>query len=142
MDHGGLATGRSGAEGDGEKGDGGMERIIDGLVDSVEEIKGVYLYDFNKNILLNRMPEIFSEESLLVLAEKMVRNLNLGKSHYPDIAEVSLHFGDSNITAKEMRSDRLLIVMFNPSVNKQKLHMSLELALESLAEVVVEGVWS
>jgi hypothetical protein len=70
----------------------------------------------------------------------MVRNLNLGKSHYPDIAEVSLHFGDSSITAKEMRSDRLLIVMFNPSVNKQKLHMSLELALESLAESAVEGV--
>ncbi len=117
-----------------------MERIIDGLVHSVKEIGGVYLYDFHKNIILNRMPETFSEESLIVLAEKMVRNLNLGKSRYTDIAEVSLHFGDSNITAKEMRSDRLLIVMFNPSVNKQKLHMSLELALESLAEAAVEGL--
>lgn len=116
-----------------------MERIIDGLVHSVEEISGVYLYDFNKHIILNRMPETFSEGALIVLAEKMVRNLNLGKSRYADIAEVSLHFGDTNITAKEMRSDRLLIVMFNPSVNKQKLHMSLELALESLADAAVEG---
>ncbi len=116
-----------------------MERIIDGLVHSVEEISGVYLYDFHKSILLNRMPDTFSEESLVVLAEKMSRNLHLGKGRYPDISEVSLHFADTNITAKEMRSDRLLIVMFNPSVNKQKLHMSLELALESLAEAAVEG---
>ena len=116
-----------------------MERIIDGLVQSVKEISGVYLYDFQKNIVLNRMPETFSEESLVVLAEKMSRNLSLGKGRYQDIAEVSLHFADTNITAKEMRSDRLLIVMFNPSVNKQKLHMSLELALESLAEASVEG---
>lgn len=116
-----------------------MERIIDGLVHSVEEIIGVYLYDFHKRIVLNRMPETFSEESLIVLAEKMARNLHLGKSRYFDIAEVSLHFGDTNISAKEMRSDRLLIVMFNPSVNKQKLHMSLELALENLGETPVEG---
>ena len=117
-----------------------MERIIDGLVDSVKEITGVYLYDFQKQIILNRMPETFSEEGLVVLAEKMSRNLNLGTGRYSDIAEVSLHYADTNVTAKEMRRDRLLIVMFNPSVNKQKLHMSLELALESLAEAAVEGV--
>jgi hypothetical protein len=117
-----------------------MERIIDGLVHSVEEISGVYLYDFQKNIVLNRMPETFTEAGLIVLAEKMVRNLNLGKSRYDDISEVSLHFANTNITAKEMRSDRLLIVMFNPSVNKQKLHMSLERALENLAETAVEGL--
>lgn len=115
-----------------------MERIIDGLVHSVEEISGVYLYDFQKHIIFNRMPDTFSDESLIVLAEKMSRNLHLGKGRYSDIDEVSLHYADVNITAKEMRSDRLLIVMFNPSVNKQKLHMSLELALESLVEAAVE----
>ncbi|PLX48693.1 MAG: hypothetical protein C0613_09770 [Desulfobulbaceae bacterium] len=117
-----------------------METIIDSLVHSVEEICGVCLYDFNSQIVFNRMPETFSRESLVLLAEKMVRNLNLGKSRYADIAEISLHFDNVNITAKEIRSDRLLIVMFNPSVNKQKLHMSLERALESLAESTVERI--
>ena len=117
-----------------------MERIIDGLVHSVDEIVGVYLYDFHQHIVLNRMPETYSEESLIALAEKMSRNLHLGKGRYSDIAEVSLHFANSNITAKEMRSDRLLIVMFNPSVNDQKIHMSLELALGSLTDITGEGV--
>ncbi len=111
-----------------------MEHILGFLVDSVDEITGAFLYNINSKIIFNRMPAEYSADTLHHIGQTMVRNLTIGKEWFPDIVEVSLHFMESNITAKEIHEQGLLVVMFNPSINKQKLHMSLELALEGLAE--------
>jgi len=111
-----------------------MEHILAFCVESVEEITGAYLYETSGEIIFNRMPPDFTEDNLLQIGQAMSDNLRISKEWFPDIIELSLHFMDSNITAKEIQAQGLLIVMFNPSINKQRLHMSLELALEGLAE--------
>lgn len=111
-----------------------MEHILAYLVDSVDEISGAYLYRLGEPISCNHMPDEFDWERLDHIGQQMVRNLSLCKACFDDIVEVSIHYMESNITAKEVQEHGLLIVMFNPSINKMKLHMSLELALESLAE--------
>ena len=111
-----------------------MEHILACLVASVEEITGAYIYTLNREIIFNKMPPEFELNTLRQIGQTLAVNLDLAKVWFDDIIESSLHFVDSNITAKEIQEHSLLIVMFNPSINKQKLHMSLELALESLAE--------
>lgn len=111
-----------------------MEHILACLVASVDEISGAYIYTLSREIIFNKMPADFDEATLGQIGQTMTHNLELAKGWFDDIVESSLHFMDSNITAKEIQEQSLLIVMFSPSINKQKLHMSLELALEGLAD--------
>jgi len=107
---------------------------------AIEELKaipgvvGACLFGSQEGVLQCNLPGIFKPEKLTAVGQQLSRLLAAGRMSLNDMQDLSLHFDESVVIARELRKGLILFALCDPSFNHNLLTMSLNLLQDELRE--------
>lgn len=111
------------------------------LIDELKAIPGVVgacIYSSRDGLLESNLPGIFKAERLTLVGKHLAKLYSAGRMSFDDLTDVSLHYDESVVVARELEKSLLLFAICDPAFNHNLLTMSLNL----LQEEFNNGVFS
>ncbi len=106
-----------------------MKQAIDELK-AIPGVVGVCLFSVQKGLLQNNLPGIFKPDRLIAVGKQLAKLLAAGRMSFDDLNDLSLHYDESVIVARELSKGLMIFVICDPSFNHNLLTMSLNLLQE------------
>jgi len=112
-----------------------MKQAIDELK-AIPGVVGACLFGSQEGVLQCNLPGIFKPEKLTAVGQQLSRLLAAGRMSLNDMQDLSLHFDESVVIARELHKGLILFALCDPSFNHNLLTMSLNLLQDELREKV------
>ena len=103
-----------------------MKQAIDELK-AIPGVVGVCLYSGQEGLLQSNLPGIFKPDKLTAVGKQLAKLLAAGRMSFDDLNDLSLHYDESVIIARELRKGLTIFAICDPSFNHNLLTMSLNL---------------
>lgn len=103
-----------------------MKQAIDELK-AIPGVVGVCLFSAQEGLLQSNLPGIFKPDKLTAVGKQLTKLLAAGRMSFDDLNDLSLHYDESVIIAREMRKGLTIFAICDTSFNHNLLTMSLNL---------------
>ncbi|WP_020674931.1 hypothetical protein [Geopsychrobacter electrodiphilus] len=110
-----------------------MKQAIDELK-AIPGVVGACLFGAQEGLLQSNLPGIFKPEKLSAVGKQLTKLLVAGRMSFSDLNDLSLHYDESAVIARELRKGLTIFVICDPSFNHNLLTMSLNLLQEEMNE--------
>ena len=103
------------------------------LIDELKVIPGVIgacIVNSQEGIKVTNLPSIFKPERLNLVGRHLLKLYSAGRISFADLTDVSLHFDESVVVARELEKGLLVFVVCDPTFNQNLLTMSFNLLHE------------
>lgn len=110
-----------------------MKQAIDELK-SVPGVIGACLFSADGGMQQSNLPGIFKTEKLVAVANQLSKLLIAGRMSFSDINDLTLHYDESVVVARELRKGLVIFAICDPLFNHNLLTMSLNLLQEELRD--------
>jgi hypothetical protein len=110
-----------------------MKQAIDELK-AIPGVVGACLFGTQEGLLLSNLPGIFKPEKLTAVGKQMTKLLAAGRMSFDDLNDLSLHYDESVLIARELRKGLTVFAICDPSFNHNLLTMSLNLLQEEIRD--------
>lgn len=103
------------------------------LIDELKVIPGVIgacIVSSQEGIKVTNLPSIFKPERLNLVGRHLLKLYSAGRISFDDLTDVSLHFDESVVVARELEKGLLVFVVCDPTFNQNLLTMSFNLLHE------------
>jgi len=111
-----------------------MKQAIDELK-AIPGVVGACLFGAHEGLLESNLPGIFKPEKLTAVGKQLTKLLTAGRMNFSDLNDLSLHYDESVLIARELRKGLTVFVICDPSFNSNLLTMSLNLLQEEIHEL-------
>ena len=106
-----------------------MKQLIEELK-SVPGVIGACIYSSRDGLLETNLPELFKADRLAAVGKHLLKLYSAGRMSFDDLIDVSLHYDESVVVARELEKRLLIFAICDPSLNHNLLTMSLNLLQE------------
>jgi hypothetical protein len=106
-----------------------MKQAIDELK-AIPGVVGGCLFSAQEGLLQSNLPGIFKPDKLIAVGKQLVKLLAAGRMSFDDLNDLSLHYDEAVIVARELSKGLTIFVLCDPSFNHNLLTMSLNLLQE------------
>lgn len=110
-----------------------MKQAIDELK-AIPGVVGACLFGAQEGLLQTNLPGIFKPEKLTEVGKQLSKLLKAGGMSFSDINDLTLHYDESVVIARELRKGLLVFAICDPSFNHNLLTMSLNLLQEEIKD--------
>ena len=110
-----------------------MNQAIDELK-AIPGVVGACLFSQQEGLLQSNLPGIFKPDKLAAVGKQLTKLVTAGRMSFSDINDLSLHYDESVLIARELSKGLLVFTVCDPSFNQNLLTMSLNLLQEELRE--------
>ena len=110
-----------------------MKQMIDELK-SIPGVVGACIYSARTGLKVNNLPGIFKPERLAAVGKNLAKLCSAGRMSFDDLTDVSLHYEESVVVARELQKNLLVFVVCDPSFNHNLLSMSFNLLQEEVQD--------
>lgn len=110
-----------------------MKQAIDELK-AIPGVVGACLFGSKEGLLQSNLPGIFKQEKLSEVGKQLTKLLAAGRMSFDDLNDLSLHYDESVVIARELRRGLTVFAICDPSFNHNLLTMSLNLLQEELRD--------
>lgn len=110
-----------------------MKQAIDDFK-AIPGVVGACLFGTQEGLLQCNLPGMFKPEKLTAVGQQLAKLLAAGRMSLNDMQDLSLHYDESVIIARELRKGLIVFVLCDPSFNQNLLTMSLNLLQDELRE--------
>jgi len=110
-----------------------MKQMIDELK-SIPGVVGACIYSARTGLKVNNLPGIFKPDRLTAVGKNLAKLCSAGRMSFDDLTDVSLHYDESVVVARELQKNLLVFVVCDPSFNQNLLTMSFNLLQEEVQE--------
>ncbi len=103
------------------------------LIDELKVIPGVIgacIVSSKEGIKVTNLPSIFKSERLNLVGKHLLKLYSAGWMSFDDLTDVSLHFDESVVLARELEKGLLVFAICDPTFNQNLLTMSFNLLHE------------
>ncbi len=107
------------------------------LIDELKTIPGVVgacIYGSDEGVLATNLPSIFRPQRLETVGKHLGKLYSAGQMSFDDLTDVSLHYDESVVVARELRKNQLIFAICDPTFNHNLLTMSFNLLQEELEQ--------
>lgn len=108
-----------------------MKQMLDELK-LVPGVAGTCVYDSGTGIVVSNLPGFFKPERLATVGTHLTKLFSAGRVSFADLADVSLHYDESVIVARELQENLLLFAICDPTFKHNLLSMSFNLLQEEI----------
>ncbi|MCF6179574.1 MAG: hypothetical protein L3J63_09340 [Geopsychrobacter sp.] len=108
-----------------------MKQAIDELK-AIPGVVGACLFGAQEGLIQSNLPGIFKPEKLTEVGKQLTKLLVAGRLSFSDLSDLSLHYDESVVIARELRKGLTVFVICDPSFNHNLLTMSLNLLQEEM----------
>lgn len=108
-----------------------MKQAIDELK-AIPGVVGACLFSTQEGLLESNLPGMFKPEKLAAVGKQVTKLLAAGRMSFDDLNDLSLHYDESVVIARELRRGLTIFAVCDPSFNHNLLTMSLNLLQEEL----------
>ncbi len=110
-----------------------MKQAIDELK-AIPGVVGACLFSAQEGLLQSNLPGIFKDDKLEAVGKQLTKLLAAGRMSFDDLNDISLHYDESVVIAREMRKGLTVFAICDPSFNHNLLTMSLNLLQEEMRD--------
>ena len=110
-----------------------MKQAIDELK-AIPGVVGACLFGAKEGLLQSNLPGIFKPDKLTAVGKQLTKLLAAGRMSFDDLNDLSLHYDESVVIARELRKGLIVFAICDPSFNHNLLTMSLNLLQEELSD--------
>jgi len=110
-----------------------MKQAIDELK-AIPGVVGACLFGAQDGLLQSNLPGIFKPDKLAAVGKQLAKLLSAGRMTFDDINDLSLHYDESVVIARELSKGLTIFAICDPSFNHNLLTMSLNLLQEELRD--------
>lgn len=110
-----------------------MKQAIDDFK-AIPGVVGACFFGTQEGLLQCNLPGMFKPEKLTAVGQQLAKLLAAGRMSLNDMQDLSLHYDESVIIARELRKGLIVFVLCDPSFNQNLLTMSLNLLQDELRE--------
>ncbi len=103
------------------------------LIDELKIIPGVIgasIVSSQDGLKVTNLPTIFKPERLTTIGKHLFKLSSVGRMSFDDLTDISLHYDESVMLARELEKGMLLFVICDPTFNHNLLSMSFNLLQE------------
>jgi len=112
-----------------------MKQAIDELK-AIPGVVGACLFGAQEGLLQSNLPGIFKPEKLTDVGKQLAKLLLAGRLSFSDLTDLSIHYDESVVVARELRKGLTVFAICDPSFNHNLLTMSLNLLQEEMRDQV------
>jgi hypothetical protein len=106
-----------------------MKQLIDELK-AIPGVVGVCIYSSREGLKETNLPGIFKADRLAAVGKNLAKLYITGRMSFDDLTDVSLHYEESVVVARELQQGLLIFAICDPSFNHNLLSMSFNLLQE------------
>ena len=106
-----------------------MQQLIDELK-AIPGMVGACIYSSRDGLQQTNLPGIFKVDRLDVVGKHLSKLYSAGRMSFDDLTDVSLHYDESVVVARELQKGLLIFAICDPSFNHNLLTMSFNLLQE------------
>jgi hypothetical protein len=96
-------------------------------------VVGACIYSSRAGLKVSNLPGIFKPDRLAAVGKHLAKLYSAGRMSFDDLTDVSLHYDESVVVARELQKNLLVFVVCDPTFNHNLLTMSLNLLQEEVA---------
>ena len=103
------------------------------LIDELKVISGVIgacIVDSREGLRVTNLPAIFKPERLNLVGKHLLKLYSAGRMSFDDLTDITLHYDESVVVARELEKGTLLFAICDPTFNQNLLTMSFNLLQE------------
>ncbi len=103
------------------------------LIDELKVIPGVIgacIVTSQEGVKVTNLPAIFKPERLSLVGKHLLKLYSAGRMSFNDLTDVTLHYDESVVVARELDKGMLMFAICDPSFNHNLLTMSFNLLYE------------
>ena len=103
------------------------------LIDELKMISGVMgacIVDSREGLKVTNLPTIFKPERLNLVGKHLQKLYSVGRMSFDDLTDISLHYDESVVVARELEKGTLIFALCDPTFNQNLLTMSFNLLQE------------
>ncbi|HEY5673615.1 MAG TPA: hypothetical protein VIR78_07915 [Malonomonas sp.] len=103
------------------------------LIDELKAIPGVVggcIYSSREGLKETNLPGIFKADRLDAVGKHLAKLYSAGRMSFNDLTDVSLHYDESVVVARELQQGLLIFAICDPAFNHNLLSMSFNLLQE------------
>lgn len=106
-----------------------MKQLIDELK-AIPGVVGACIYSSRVGLQETNLPGIFKADRLAAVGKQLAKLYAAGRMSFDDLTDVSLHYDESVVVARELQKNLLIFAICDPSFNHNLLSMSFNLLQE------------
>ena len=106
-----------------------MQQLIDELK-AIPGLVGACIYSSRDGLQETNLPGIFKADRLGAVGKQLAKLYSAGRMSFDDLTDVSLHYDESVVVARELQQGLLIFAICDPSFNHNLLTMSFNLLQE------------
>ncbi len=106
-----------------------MKQLIDELK-AIPGVVGACVYSSREGLQETNLPGIFRVDRLAAVGKQLTKLYAAGRMSFDDLTDVSLHYDESVVVARELQKNLLIFAICDPSFNHNLLSMSFNLLQE------------
>jgi predicted regulator of Ras-like GTPase activity (Roadblock/LC7/MglB family) len=106
-----------------------MKQLIDELK-AIPGVVGACVYSSREGLQETNLPGIFRADRLAAVGKQLTKLYTAGRMSFDDLTDVSLHYDESVVVARELQKNLLIFAICDPSFNHNLLSMSFNLLQE------------
>ena len=106
-----------------------MKHLIDELK-AIPGVVGACIYSSRAGLQETNLPGIFKADRLAAVGKQLAKLYAAGRMSFDDLTDVSLHYDESVVVARELQKNLLIFAICDPSFNHNLLSMSFNLLQE------------
>lgn len=107
------------------------ELLLDDLK-TIPRVLGACLYHARKGPVESNFPAPFKADKLADIGRLLMKIRSVGRMNFEDLTDLSLHYDESVLLARELEDNLLVFVLCDPGFNPNLLTMSLNLLQQEL----------
>ncbi len=103
------------------------------LIDELKVIPGVTgacIFNSQEGLKVTNLPAIFKPDRLNIVGRHLAKLYSAGRMSFDDLTDITLHYDESVIIARELEKNTLVFAICDPSFNHNLLTMSFNLLQE------------
>jgi len=108
-----------------------MKQALDELK-AIPGVVGVCLFGVQEGLILSNLPGIFKSDKLTEVGRQLSKLLAAGRMSFDDLNDLSLHYDESVLIARQLQKGLSVFALCDPSFNHNLLTMSFNLLQEEL----------
>lgn len=112
-----------------------MEELLHEIT-ALPKVIGCFLFSSSKGVTRSNMPPIFTEDAVNTIGTLLARSKQMGKDADLNIEGIDLRYNETELLAKPLDTNAVLITICEPGANKQLLDMSINMVINDIATLL------